>query len=180
MARTARKEDEKKEYFDPLDVLEKKVDQLVLWIKESKHMIAFTGAGISTAAGIPDFRSGMNTSLQTGPGVWELRAKKTARDSKHKVTTTVKAIPTPTHMMLVKLHEEGLLKCCISQNTDGLHRRSGLPKSGKTNIYILYFCVFIMNQIIFYSLLTLSIFQHYVNSMVIATWRFAKNASENI
>jgi hypothetical protein len=51
MARTARKEDEKKEYFDPLDVLEKKVDQLVLWIKESKHMIAFTGAGISTAAG---------------------------------------------------------------------------------------------------------------------------------
>jgi NAD-dependent SIR2 family protein deacetylase len=84
---------------------------------------------------VPDFRSGMNTSLQTGPGVWELRAKKTARDSKHKVTTTVKAIPTPTHMMLVKLHEEGLLKCCISQNTDGLHRRSGLPKSALCELH---------------------------------------------
>jgi hypothetical protein len=47
----------------------------------------------------------MSIVFHIGPGVWELRAKKTARDSKHKVTTTVKAIPTPTHMMLVKLHE---------------------------------------------------------------------------
>ena len=39
----------------------------------------FTGAGISTESGIPDFRSGMNTSLETGPGVWELRAKNQER-----------------------------------------------------------------------------------------------------
>lgn len=42
MAHTARKKDEKKEYFDPPDVLERKVEQLVQWIRESKHMIAFT------------------------------------------------------------------------------------------------------------------------------------------
>jgi hypothetical protein len=51
MAHTARSDDDKKEYFDPPDLLEKKVDQLVQWIKDSKHMIAFTGAGISTGAG---------------------------------------------------------------------------------------------------------------------------------
>jgi hypothetical protein len=31
------------------------------------------GAGVSTSTGIPDFRSGMDTVLPTGPGAWELR-----------------------------------------------------------------------------------------------------------
>ena len=44
---------------------------LALWIKEAKHFVAFTGAGISTAAGISDYRSGVNTVLNVGPGVWE-------------------------------------------------------------------------------------------------------------
>lgn len=73
MASTARKESEKKEYFDPPPILQRKVDQLVSMIRESKHMIIFTvsniyekvmhlaihygyviliqGAGISTGAG---------------------------------------------------------------------------------------------------------------------------------
>ena len=42
MAHTARSDEDKKEYFDPPEVLEKKIDQLVQWIKESKHMITFT------------------------------------------------------------------------------------------------------------------------------------------
>jgi len=43
-------------------------------IKKSKFFTAFTGAGISTACGIPDFRSGINTVLKTGPGAWEKKA----------------------------------------------------------------------------------------------------------
>lgn len=45
------------------------------------------------------------TCVHIGPGVWELQSKKTSRDKKHKVTTTLKAIPTATHMMIVKLYE---------------------------------------------------------------------------
>lgn len=55
---------------------------------------------------VPDFRSGMDTVLETGPGAWELRAKGQYRDSsKYKVTSTMKAIPTQTHMSLVQLHK---------------------------------------------------------------------------
>lgn len=77
MAHTAHKNDEdKKEYFDPPEVLEKKINELASLVKNSKHFIAFTGAGISTACGIPDFRSGVNTVLPTGPGAWEKKALK--------------------------------------------------------------------------------------------------------
>ena len=69
MAHSAHKtKKEKEELFDSPAVLNKKLDTLAEWIRESGHTIAFTGAGISTGAGIPDFRSGMDTVLKTGPG----------------------------------------------------------------------------------------------------------------
>jgi ABC-type uncharacterized transport system permease subunit len=72
MASTAHKtEEEKKEYFDTEEELDKKIEILAGLILQSEHFIAFTGAGISTASGIPDFRSGMGTVLKTGPGAWE-------------------------------------------------------------------------------------------------------------
>ena len=64
MAHTAHKNDkEKQEHFDSEDVLDKKIQKLADLIFQSKHFISFTGAGISTACGIPDFRSGVNTVL---------------------------------------------------------------------------------------------------------------------
>ena len=42
MASTARSEEEKREYFDPPEELDKKATLLATWIRESKHMIAFT------------------------------------------------------------------------------------------------------------------------------------------
>ena len=46
MAWTARSEDEKKEYFDSPEVLEKKVSRLAKWVKESNHMIIFTVSAV--------------------------------------------------------------------------------------------------------------------------------------
>ena len=62
--------------------------------------------------------------------MWELRAHGKLRSSDIKTKSTAQAIPTPTHMMFVKLMQEGVLKAVVSQNCDGLHRRSGLPVKG--------------------------------------------------
>ena len=55
------------ELFDSDQALEEKVELLFQWIQQSRHAVIYTGAGISTSAGIPDFR---------GPkGVWTLEEK---------------------------------------------------------------------------------------------------------
>ena len=68
MKQLRRLSDFKKELFDPPDILQKKINTLARLILDSKHMIAFTGAGVSTSAGIPDYRSAEGTVLKTGPG----------------------------------------------------------------------------------------------------------------
>ena len=68
---------------------------------------------------------------------------------KLKVKSTLQAIPTPAHMALVELNQQGILKYLISQNCDGLHRRSGLIQNVYQNYmeililvsYSLCFCV---------------------------------------
>ena len=57
-----------------------------------------------------------------------------------KTVPFLKALPSPTHMAIVRLHKAGLVKFTVSQNVDGLHRRSGLDPSqlaelhGNTNL----------------------------------------------
>lgn len=106
MADTAIKtEEEKKEYFDTPEELDRKCDLLAQWIRASEHFVAFTGAGISTAAGIPDFRSGYDTVLETGPGAWEKAALKAKVEKKVVSKPIQKALPTSTHMAFVALLE---------------------------------------------------------------------------
>ncbi|KAH6655769.1 NAD-dependent deacetylase sirtuin-7 [Truncatella angustata] len=105
-----------KELHEAVDAVDQKAQILADHIRNSKHFIAFTGAGISTSAGIPDFR---------GPeGAWTLRAQ--GRQRNGPTTSTLQAIPTPAHMALVELQNRGILKYLVSQNCDGLHRKSGI------------------------------------------------------
>ncbi|UQA56004.1 SIR2 family NAD-dependent protein deacylase [Polyangium aurulentum] len=96
--------------------LDRTIDTLARWIAESRHLVAFTGAGISTDSGIPDFR---------GPdGVWTRRDAGLPPPRWKKPSSQVE--PNASHMALVTLQEMGILRFVISQNTDDLHRRSGL------------------------------------------------------
>ncbi|KAI0164133.1 NAD-dependent deacetylase sirtuin-7 [Xylariaceae sp. FL1272] len=115
MADTAPKVAERERQESP-NAVDSKAETIARLMKESRHFIVFTGAGVSTSAGISDFR---------GPnGVWTLRAQGKAAQNKK---STLQAIPTPTHMALVELQKRGILTYLISQNCDGLHRRSGIP-----------------------------------------------------
>jgi NAD-dependent SIR2 family protein deacetylase len=133
MAHTARSKEEEEEIFDSPEELEQKVGKLAALISSNSHVIAFTGAGISTSCGIPDYRSSLDTCLATGPGSWALAAAKQKRTKKF--TGPLRAIPSITHMSLVQLQRAGMLQHVVSQNTDGLHRRSGLPRSALSELH---------------------------------------------
>lgn len=105
------------EVFDPPEELEQKVWELAQLVWQSSNVVFHTGAGISTASGIPDFR---------GPhGVWTMEERGLAPKFD---TTFENARPTKTHMALVQLERVGLLRFLVSQNVDGLHVRSGFPR----------------------------------------------------
>lgn len=106
-----------------------KIKKLVKMVEEAGHIVVLTGAGISTNVGIPDFR---------GPnGIWT-NEKKRKRGSKE-VMDFSKATPSLTHRALVKLVELGKVDFVITQNVDGLHRRSGLSRDRHA---VLHGCVF--------------------------------------
>ena len=108
MADTATKSAEvKKEYFDTPAEFDTKCDFPAQWIKSAGLFDAFTGSGISTAAGIPDFRSGYDQVLEPGPGAWEKAAlkAKVSKDKKIVTKPIQKAMPSLTHMAFVSMLE---------------------------------------------------------------------------
>ena len=110
-------------------------------LAESKYAIALTGAGISTESGIPDFR---------GPkGIWTLNKEAEAkayeryelflnnprayweeivglRETYGKFHGQARgAQPNSGHYALAELETLGMLKCVVTQNIDGLHKKAG-------------------------------------------------------
>mmetsp|Transcript_77837 Transcript_77837/g.166884 ORF Transcript_77837/g.166884 Transcript_77837/m.166884 type:complete len:450 (-) Transcript_77837:339-1688(-) len=112
------------EHRDSLEVLTKKVERLANLVRASRHFIVFTGAGISTSAGIPDFRGPDGKWTREARGLTPLTG-----------VSGVKAFPTLTHMSLVEMYNRSILKYVISQNCDGLHRRSGLPAKAISELH---------------------------------------------
>lgn len=108
-----------------------KISKTCELIKKSKYTVAFTGAGISTESGIPDFRS--------PGGLWqrfrmvtfqEFILDRQARQDfwrmkKELLGELLHAKPNNAHIALAKLEKMGFLKHVITQNIDGLHQLAG-------------------------------------------------------
>ncbi len=98
------------------DDLAERIETGAAWIAASKNLVVFTGAGISTESGVPDFR---------GPdGVWTRRDKGLPPPAARAPLDRIE--PNAGHLAIVRLQDLGKLTFLISQNVDNLHRRSGI------------------------------------------------------
>lgn len=109
-----------------------KIAVVAEWIRQAKNTVVFTGAGISTPSGIPDFRS-------EDSGLWEnVNPEKVAsiygfrKDPqaffdwvRPLAQKTLDAQPNVAHLALAKLEKINKLKTIITQNIDMLHTRAG-------------------------------------------------------
>ncbi len=107
----------------------------------AKSAVAFTGAGISTECGIPDFRSpgGLWTKNQPIPFDVFL-AHKEARDEAWRRKFALEeafgnAKPGRGHRALARLLAQGRLSGIITQNIDGLHQASGVPDDALVELH---------------------------------------------
>ena len=102
-------------------------------IKKSKKIVFFGGAGVSTASGIPDYRSVDGIYNQKYKYPPEVMLSRSFFDSnteefykfyKDKMLHP-EAQPNAAHITLAKLEKAGKLSCVITQNVDGLHQAAG-------------------------------------------------------
>ncbi len=104
---------------------------LLQYLVAAQQIVVFTGAGVSTAAGIPDYRG--------AEGVWKTRPEITIMDflddpekqrqywqyKSEDWSTWSQLEPTPVHRALLKLEQMGKLAGILTQNIDSLHRKAG-------------------------------------------------------
>ncbi len=117
------------------------VERLAELIEGSRAVVPFTGAGISTECGIPDFRSpgglwtkhapipfdAFLTSQEARDETW---ARRFAMDE-----VLSRAKPGRGHRALASLHRAGKVPGVITQNIDNLHQASGIPSAGVCELH---------------------------------------------
>jgi len=96
--------------------LDERIEIFSKWLYKSHYPVFFTGAGVSTESGLPDFR---------GPdGIWTRQGKGLGPRPLNKPWNSFE--PNKGHLAIVELQKIGKLKFLISQNVDNLHLKSGI------------------------------------------------------
>jgi len=113
-----------------------KIEAVSDMILRSKRVVVFTGAGVSTESGIPDFRSPGGIWERFDPDEFtyqkfmsnEANREKYWEFSKSIWPVIAEAEPNHGHYAIAELHQLGKLDCVITQNIDNLHQKSGVPE----------------------------------------------------
>lgn len=117
----------------PRSDLQARLESVHQALASAQRIVGFTGAGISTESGIPDFRSPNGTWTRDKVVYFDqflsdAEARKLAWRQKAKGWPEVRdAQPNSGHAAFTELHTQGRLRAMITQNIDGLHQLAGLP-----------------------------------------------------
>ena len=100
-------------------------------LKNSRHTVAFTGAGISVESGIPPFRGPDGLWSKYDPNLFHRKYFRENPETSWKLIKELffdfigKAEPNPAHRAVAELEKNGYLRSVITQNIDNLHQEAG-------------------------------------------------------
>lgn len=108
----------------------KLIEEAANILVNAKHAIAFTGAGISTESGIPDFRGPQGLWKQVSPEVATIdyfleHPKEFWLFYRMRMSALFTAKPNKAHYAVAELERMGVIKAVVTQNVDGLHQAAG-------------------------------------------------------
>lgn len=112
----------------------KKINSAAELILAANRIVILTGAGISTASGIPDFRSSSGLWNQYNPEevatltVFKEDPKRFWGFYRERLDIPKEFDPNQAHYFIKKLEDKGKLEAVITQNIDGLHQKSGVSE----------------------------------------------------
>src|SRR5471030_965228 len=107
------------------------IERVASWLADARHAVIFTGAGISTESGIPDFRSPGGVWSRNRPVYYdEFLASAEARFEYWRQKAEAagdfeKAEPNAGHLVIARWEQVGRIAAVITQNIDGLHQQAG-------------------------------------------------------
>ena len=108
------------------------IDRAIELLRDAPKLLVFTGAGMSTASGIPDFRGPDGIWKRVDPADFTYQKYVTDPETRKRAwamrgRSVLEAEPNEAHQAVAELWSSGRLAACVTQNIDGLHQRAGLP-----------------------------------------------------
>jgi NAD-dependent deacetylase len=101
------------------------------WLRDARRILVFTGAGISTESGIPDFRGPNGVWTTRDPQRYTIQRYLSEREVRverwrDRLTSRLgEADPNAAHLAVTRLQQAGLVPVVVTQNIDGLHQKAG-------------------------------------------------------
>ena len=116
-----------------VEEIDARLDRAADLVATAGRVVVFTGAGVSTESGIPDFRSPTGLWARYDPDDFSFPNFMRSEDARRRYWAVGRELyaaireaePNPAHRAIATLERLGLLDCVITQNVDDLHQRAG-------------------------------------------------------